>query len=636
MELNDLIRKVRSYNKEADFKLIREAYRYADSFHKGKKRVSGEAYIQHPLNAAFIIAELKLDAASVVAALLHDVVEDADASLEEIKEKFGEEIASLVDGVTKIKEIKYERKRDVETIRKMLIATTRDIRVIIIKLADKLHNMRTVSYLPEDKIKRICRETLDIYAPLASRLGIATIKWELEDLAFKHLYPKTHHRFKEKFGKSRKEREIDIHKIKSMIEKELKKNNIKASIVGRPKHFYSIYRKMISVGRSFEEIHDLIALRITTDNVRNCYEILGIIHNLWTPIPGEFDDYIAMPKPNMYQSLHTAVMALNQPVEFQIRTDEMDKIAEEGIAAHWRYKGLESEKDFDTKLSWLRQILDWQKESKTTKEFMEYLKIDFFEDEIYVFTPKGDIITLPRGSCPIDFAYAVHSSIGDRCQGAIVNGRIVPLRYQLKNGDIVNILTSKTPNPKRDWLKIVETAKAKTKIKSFIREHQKIPIAVVKKKEPLRKEVEKRELVDIKNVDNPNINLAKCCSPIPGDKIFAYNIKGRAYSAHKDDCKNLRYRKKKIEASWKDNIKDPINIKIIAYDRVGLFADILNTVAATGTNVNPAKAKIIGNDMAECNLGIIPENTDHIKDLISRIKRIKSVNKVSIEYLNEN
>jgi GTP pyrophosphokinase len=629
MQLKELINKIKEYNPNGDIDLISKAYEYANEFHKDKKRASGELFIQHPLNTAYILAQLKLDISSIAAALLHDVVEDADVSIEKIKQNFGEEIANLVDGVTKISKLKYQDKEQVdnESIRKMLLASTKDIRVIIIKLADKLHNMRTIQYLSEEKIKKICQETLDIYAPLAYRLGIASIKWELEDLAFKYLQPEIYQRIKEKFGKRRIYREIDIHRIKSIIEKELKKQNIQAKILGRPKHFYSIYKKMITKNRTFDEIHDLIALRIITDTIKNCYEILGIIHSIWTPIPGEFSDYIAMPKSNLYQSLHTAVIAFNQPVEFQIRTQEMDQIAEDGIAAHWKYKGVYGDKNFDKKLSWLKQLL--QSKEDSPKNFMNILKVDLFEDEIYIFTPKGKIINLPKGSCAIDFAYAVHTNLGDKCTGAIVNGRIVPLRQELESGDIINILTSKNASPRRDWLKIVKTTLAKTRIRKSLRLQKKIPINIIKKVK-IEEAKEKENYVIIKKQPNAKIKLSKCCSPVPGDKIIASLISSKTYSIHKSDCP-YENKRQKIKVDWNENINTDINIKVIAYDRVGLFADVFNTISTTGTNLKNAKAKSIGNDMAECLFTFLSENTDHIKDIISRIRKIQGIRRIYLD-----
>ncbi|MBI2668176.1 bifunctional (p)ppGpp synthetase/guanosine-3',5'-bis(diphosphate) 3'-pyrophosphohydrolase [Candidatus Woesearchaeota archaeon] len=628
MRLFKLLKELRSYNKNADIKLVSKAYSYAKKVHKDKKRASGELFIQHPLNVAYILAQHKSDDASIAAALLHDVLEDSNTSLEDIKSLFGEEIANLVDGLTKLTTIKYEENREIEYIRKMLIYSARDIRIIIIKLADKLHNMRTIEYLEEYQVKRICQETLDIYAPLAHKLGMASVKDELEDLAFMNIYPEIYRKLKNKFKKSKTDKSSEAKRIKTIITKNLKEHGINALITGRTKTFYSIYKKMMLKKRTFEEIYDIIGLRIITDDEKECYEILGLIHNLWTPIPGEFDDYIAMPKPNMYQSLHTTVMAFNQPVEFQIRTYEMDKIAEEGIAAHWGYKGIKEDKKFDKRLVWLRQIINWETESSSIKEFMEFLKGDIFEDEIYIFTPKGDVINLPKESCPIDFAYAVHSNIGERCIGAVVNGRIVPLRYQLKTGDIVNILTSKKPSPRRDWLKIVKTAKAKNKIIHFIREHEKIPIANIRHLDAKKLIKDKNSLISINKNPIANYKLSKCCNPLPGDRIIAHLSKNK-FSIHTEECEG--YSSKKIfEASWIDNSM-PIWIKIVAKDRVGLFADVLNTVAATGTNVDPAKSRAINNNFAEIEFGILAENLDHIKDLVSRVKRVKSVTKVSIE-----
>ena len=627
MRLSKLLDKIKGYNHQADLDLIRKAYKFSKELHKDKKRASGEPYIQHPLNVAYILAEHKLDDDSIVAALLHDLVEDTSISLDEIKKEFGEDIATLVDGLTKLTQIKYEAKRNVEYIRKMLVSSTKDVRIILIKLADKLHNMRTVKYLEESKIKRTCRETLYVYAPLAHKLGMASIKDELEDLSFKYLHPTMYQKFKEKFGKRKISRENEIKKIISIIDKKLKEQGINASILGRAKHFYSVYKKMIEKNRSFEEIYDLIGLRIITDTVKECYEALGIIHNLWTPIPGEFDDYIAMPKPNMYQSLHTAVVAFNQSVEFQIRTHEMDKLAEEGIAIHWSYKGVKEDRQFDKRLNLLKQILSLQSESKNVKEFMEFLK-DVFEDEIYIFTPKGDIINLPKGSCPIDFAYAVHSSVGDRCNGAVVNGRIVPLRHQLKSGDMVKILTSKNPSPKRDWLKIVNTAKARNRIKQFISLHEDIPLPKLENKQKTSLIKQKSTFVNINKKPIYHYKLAKDCSPVPRQKIIAQSYKNR-YTIHQRSCSNVDIRKS-IDASWAD-ISFPIVIKITSKDRVGLLADILNTIAATGTNVNLAKSRKVSNNYAEIELGITPENLDHIRDLLFKIKNIKSIEKISID-----
>ncbi|MBS3095429.1 bifunctional (p)ppGpp synthetase/guanosine-3',5'-bis(diphosphate) 3'-pyrophosphohydrolase [Candidatus Woesearchaeota archaeon] len=642
MLFRTVLKELRSYSKDTE--QVEEAYKFAAEIHKMQKRASGEAFIQHPLNVAYILAKLRLDTKTITAALLHDTIEDSNVTIDLIKRKFGNEVTMLVNGVTKLTELKVKsiEEHEAENIRKMLMASTKDIRVIIIKLADKLHNMRTLKYLTKEQQERIAKETLNIYAPLAYRLGMATLKWELEDLSFKYLEPDMYIKFKEKFGKKRSQREQEMQVIVNVVEKELKRHGIKAKILGRPKHFYSIYRKMITKHRSFEELHDLIGLRIIVESVEQCYEVIGIIHNIWKPIPGEFNDYIAMPKANLYQSLHTAVIALNQPVEFQIRTIEMDKIAEEGIAAHWKYKGVYTNDSFDKKLSWLKEVLDFHKEAESASEFVDYLKVDFFSDEIYVFTPKGKVIPLPKDSSPIDFAYAVHTSIGERCIGAIVNGRIVPLRHELRNGDIVNILTAKMPNPKRDWLKMVKTTKAKSKIMQFIRQTKKIPIGAITSKSELVQERQDNNLVEIKKVSNPIVKFARCCHPIPDEEIVAYNLGVGKYSIHGIECNDInskansshRIAGKMVPVYWKQTGLPKTMIRIIAYDRVGLLADILNTVAATGTNVNPATAKSIGNDLMECSLGIVPEDIGHLKELLLRIKKINNVKVVYIENIH--
>ncbi|MDD5254019.1 MAG: RelA/SpoT family protein [Candidatus Nanoarchaeia archaeon] len=629
MEIKDLIKKVQEYDKEADIELIKKAYEFAEKYHKGISRESGEPYIQHPLNVAYILAGLEVDIESIVAALLHDIVEDTSISLDEISKDFGEDVKNLVDGLTKLKRFKYEKTRDTESLRKLFITTSRDLRVIIIKLADKLHNMRTIDYLPEEKQKKIAQVTLDFYAPLASRMGMFAIKAELEDLSFKVLNPEMYEKFDKKLTPS-KEREAEIKKIKGIIEKKLKERGIDSKMFGRSKHIYSLYKKMIQKNRNFNEIYDLIGIRIVTDTVKNCYEILGIIHNEWPPIPGEFDDYIAVPKKNMYQSLHTAVMALNQPVEFQIRTSYMDRVAEEGIAAHWKYKGTKiKDKGFDKKLSWVRDLLGLGKEKISPKEFREFLKEEFFEDEIYVFTPTTEVIALPKGSTPIDFAYAIHSDLGDKCTGAIVNGRIVSLRHELKHGDIIKILTQKDATPKRDWLKIVKTSKAIAKIKRFLNLKQKVTLI----KEPKKKEErEVTSLISIKGKDlKPRI--ARCCNPLPPYEIIAYKS-GTRYILHRADCPTMKDKpkNKKCEAEW-NNLKNfKLTLGINCIDRVGILADIINTVSATGTNIIRATSKLLKIKDAEITLTMEFEDLEHLKEMISRIKRIKGV---SIIWLNE-
>ncbi|MDI6689433.1 MAG: bifunctional (p)ppGpp synthetase/guanosine-3',5'-bis(diphosphate) 3'-pyrophosphohydrolase [Actinomycetota bacterium] len=467
-----LIKQIKKYNPQADVKLIKRAYQVARDCHVDQFRKSGDEFIEHPLGVAQILADLELDTITIIAALLHDAVEDTSLTLERIRGEFGDEICNLIDGVTKLSKIKFKshEEQQAENLRKMLIAMAKDIRVILIKLADRLHNMRTISHLPREKQRRIASETLEIYAPIVHRLGISQVKWELEDLAFSVLEPRKYAQIEKMVAESREERGVYVNAVIKALAKELNSVEIKCEISGRSKHFYSIYQKMVQKGREFSEIYDLTAIRVIVDSIRDCYGALGTIHSVWKPVPGRFKDYIAMPKFNMYQSLHTTVIGpMGRPLEIQIRTKQMHKTAEYGIAAHWRYKeGVKESDEFDERLAWLRQILEWQSELKDPREFMETLKIDLFEDEVFVFTPKGDVVSLPSGSTPIDFAYTIHTDVGHSCIGAKVNNQIVPLNYKLQMGDIVEILTSKTASgPSKDWLQIVKTSRAKSKIKQW-------------------------------------------------------------------------------------------------------------------------------------------------------------------------
>ncbi|HWR61824.1 MAG TPA: bifunctional (p)ppGpp synthetase/guanosine-3',5'-bis(diphosphate) 3'-pyrophosphohydrolase [Clostridia bacterium] len=491
--LQDLMNIIKRYNPNNDAEIVERAYNYAVKAHDGQKRVSGEDYIIHPLEVAKILAELNMDNVTIAASILHDVIEDTKCTYEDCKSIFGEEIAMLVDGVTKLGKLEYKTKEEqqAESLRKMFIAMAKDIRVVLIKLADRLHNMRTLKYMPPEKQIEKARETMEIYAPIAHRLGISKIKWEMEDLALRYLEPKEYYELVDKVAKKRKEREDEINHVIQILKEKFKEVGIEAHIEGRPKSFYSIYRKMYYQNKTFEQIFDLTAVRIIVDTVKDCYGVLGIVHTLWKPIPGRFKDYIAMPKPNMYQSLHTTLLGSDgQPFEVQIRTWEMHKTSEIGIAAHWKYKeGKTSQSEFDEKLKWLRQMLEWQNEIKDTKEFMETLKVDLFTDEVYVFTPKGDVVDLPVDSTPIDFAYKIHSQIGNRCIGAKINGRIIPLDYKLQNGDIVEVITSAAANgPSRDWLKIVKSSQAKNKIRQWFKK-EKREENIQKGKELLEKEI---------------------------------------------------------------------------------------------------------------------------------------------------
>ena len=475
-----ILEAVKSYQPNADADLIRRAYELADAAHKGQKRVSGEDYISHPLAVAKILTDLQIDDITISAAILHDVVEDTTHTLDEMRERFGEEVAMLIDGVTKLGRIQYKSKEEqqLESYRKMFLAMAKDIRVIMIKLADRLHNMRTLKYMREDKQKRIARETIEIYAPLANRLGISNVKWELEDLCLRYLDPKAYYDLVESVKQKRQERQAFIDEAHEQIVEKLEEAHITAEIQGRAKHFYSIYKKMKRDQKDISEIYDLSALRVLVDSVKDCYGVLGIIHAMWKPLPGRFKDYIAMPKSNGYQSLHTTVICRGYPLEIQIRTFAMHKVSEYGVAAHWKYKeagkSVGATREYDQKMSWLRQMVSLQHELDDPREYFEALKVDVFSDEVFVFTPKGDVVDLPKGSIPIDFAYRIHTEVGHHCVGAKVNGKIVPLEYKLKNGDIVSIITNKSNSgPSRDWLNIVASSETRTKIRSWFKKQRK-------------------------------------------------------------------------------------------------------------------------------------------------------------------
>ena len=608
-----LIERLRQYSPEADADLVRRAYAVALQAHQGQMRASGEPYVQHPLSVAYTLTDLHLDAAALAAALLHDVPEDTKLTLEDLRKQFGEEVAKLVDGVTKLERIRRlsgvregaMAEAQAENVRKILLAMVEDIRVIMIKLADRLHNMRTLDSLAEDKQKRIAQETLDVYAPLANRLGIWELKWQLEDLALQHLDQEQYHRIAGLLAERRQERESYVDRVVEIIKDKLTAEGIAGDVSGRPKHIYSIYRKMQEKGRSFEEIYDVRGVRILLQEVRDCYAVLGIIHSMWRPIPGQFDDYIAMPKDNLYQSLHTAVIGPEgRPFEVQIRTREMHRVAEYGIAAHWRYKE-QSRRDLslEAKIAWLRQVAEWRQDAKSASQFVESVKTDIFPDRVYVFTPKGDIFDLPQGATPVDLAYHVHTEIGHRCRGAKVNGRLVPLDYRLRIGDQVEILTAKKGGPSRDWLNsqlgYTNTARARDKVRQWFRQQERTD-NVAQGRDMLDKELrrlglEQRPFDDVaklfkyENVDNflaaigsgdvspqqisikladsadhpllfpeaalppPSVvgiqvsgvgdlltRLAQCCKPVPGDLIIGYITRGTGITVHRRDCPNVQ------------------------------------------------------------------------------------------------
>jgi GTP pyrophosphokinase len=479
LQAEQLIERIKAYQPNVDSRLVQRAYDFSFRMHAGQTRKSGQPYIVHPVSVAGIIADLKLDGASVCAGLLHDVIEDTLATPDDITKEFGPEVAELVDGVTKLSKINFTSKEDrqAENFRKMVVAMARDIRVLLIKLCDRLDNMRTLTHMKPEAQERIARETLEIYAPLANRLGIQAFKSELEDLSFKHLEPDHYNDLVAQMTKTKRERDKYIAEVCKTLSNRLAEQGFAAEVNGRAKHLYSVYRKMKENESDLDSVHDLIAFRVLVESVSDCYAALGVIHSQWTPLPGRFKDYVALPKPNMYQSLHTTVIGPGRErIEIQIRTHEMHRVAERGIAAHWKYKegrgGGIAEQDAQ-RFSWLRQLLEWQKELKDPAEFLEGVKVDLFQDEVYVFTPKGDVRVFPRGATPIDFAYQIHTQLGDHVTGARVNGKIEPLRYKLRNGDVIEVLTSPHQHPNKDWLDFVGTMRARAKIRNYLRQDQR-------------------------------------------------------------------------------------------------------------------------------------------------------------------
>jgi GTP pyrophosphokinase len=501
LRFNDILERLTSYNPNADIELLKKAYVFSAKVHLGQVRLSGEPYLNHPLEVAGILTQLRLDVASVATGLLHDSVEDTLTTLEEIQQNFGKEVAQLVDGLTKISliSLRSSEEHQAENFRKMILAMVKDIRVILIKLADRLHNMRTLEYHHPEKQVKIAQETLDIYAPLAHRLGIDWIRSELENLAFRYLHPQIYEEIQRKIAKREKERTRYIEEVKRTLMKKLYENHIEGEVNGRLKQIYSIYLKMKDQNLDFDQVYDITAFRVIVNSIKECYDVLGIIHSLWKPIPGKFKDYVGLPKENMYQSLHTTVIGpYGERIEIQIRTHEMHRIAEEGIAAHWKYKeGKVVEEAEDKRFTWLRQLLEWQRDLKDDAEFIESVKVDLFPHEVYVFTPKGAVKQFPLGASPVDFAYSIHSDVGNHCSGAKVNGKIVPLRYELRSGDTIEIMTSPNQKPSKDWLKFVKTARAKTKIRQWftIEEREK---SINLGKEILEKEFRKYDLQQAK------------------------------------------------------------------------------------------------------------------------------------------
>ncbi|TAL37115.1 MAG: bifunctional (p)ppGpp synthetase/guanosine-3',5'-bis(diphosphate) 3'-pyrophosphohydrolase [Spirochaetes bacterium] len=664
-DLDTLIKIISSINPSAEIDLIRRAYEYAQNSHKDQVRLSGEPFIIHPLEVAIILANLKLDTTTIAAALLHDVVEDTEVSLEILTERFGEEVALLVDGVTKISTLKKKTryKEEVNSLRKMLLATIKDVRVILIKLADKLHNMRTIMFQPESKQRIIARDVMDIYAPLAGRLGISQMRADLEDLAFHVLHHDEYHEIANKVALRKHEIEDFIEDIRFILYQQLERLNVGAEITGRAKHFYSIYRKMQNQNKPFEEIFDIRAIRIITAEVKDCYGILGIIHTLWSPITSRFKDYVAVPKSNMYQSLHTTVIGPDGlPLEFQIRTWEMHATAEMGIAAHWLYKeGTTSARREHINVSLLTRLrkLDYEsQESGSSREFMKELKMDLYEDEIFVFTPKGKIVKLAKGSTPVDFAYAIHTEVGNQCVGARINNQMLPLKTELKSGDIVDIITSKKGHPSEAWLKFVKSSNARYKIRAWQRretdfdrkEHEAPPKPAEEEKKKPEKTAEvsipEAELIKIKNIarqkrsslsidgtSNVLIKLSQCCQPIPGDDVVGFITRGRGITVHKKNCPSLARlsieRERFINIVWEGSGNTyPVKIAIHGIDRQNLLKDIADEIAACKTNILKFEASIVSKDSAEFKLILEVKSMGHLKEVVTRLKRIKNITNV--------
>ena len=719
ISVDELIARIQKYHPDDDMELVRRAYAYAEKAHAGQMRKSGDPYFCHPCAVSIILTDLMLDATTIAAGLLHDCVEDVEGcTLESVREQFGDEVAVLVDGVTKLSQLNFANREEAqaETLRKMFLAMAKDIRVVLIKLADRLHNMRTLKWQRPERQVPIARETLDIYAPLAHRLGVYTIKWELEDLSLRYLDPDGYYELVRLVGMKREEREQLITQVTQELKTRLSEAGIKCEIDGRPKHFYSIYKKMKSQNKSFDQIMDLIAIRVLVNTKTDCYFVLGMVHDLWPQVPGRFKDYISMPKANMYQSLHTTVVNQGRPFEVQIRTFEMHRTAEYGIAAHWRYKEGKAADELDNKLAWLRRILDWQGDAKDPGDFSELLKFDLFADEVFVFTPKGDVISLPRGATPLDFAYRIHSAVGNRCIGAKVNGRIVPLAHKLETGDFVEVMTSSSSHgPSRDWLNIVKTSEAKAKIRAWLKKEQREE-NIVHGKELLEREAKRlgysmsqlsksefvetlykrysvqsyedvcamvgfgglstqqvlnRLIDEYKKTQKPEeiappvqegraeeppkrqnhtsasngvivkgesgmlVRFAKCCSPLPGDKIIGYITRGRGVSVHRADCVSLKdpsvEKERLIEVEWEKQAGGTYDaeIRIICYNRTGLLAELSVLFASMEVPVSAISAHTLKDNTFIFNISLVIKDTQQLAKIIKELNKWPDIIEVS-------
>jgi len=710
IRFGDIIEKIEAYNPDYNEALLQKAYVFSAKAHQGQIRLSGEPYLIHPLEVAGILADMQLDEYTIATGLLHDTIEDTYATYEQLKTLFGQEVADLVEGVTKISKMSFESSEDTqaENFRKMILAMTRDIRVILVKLADRLHNMRTLKFQKPESQQRIAQETLDIYAPIANRLGIEWIKSELEDLSFKYLLTDAYRSLERKIAKSEKERNRYIELVKGILTQKIREGGIQADISGRPKHLYSIFKKMQSQNIEFSDIYDITAFRVIVNTIPECYEVLGIVHNLWTPIPGKFKDYIALPKSNLYQSLHTTVIGpKGERIEIQIRTHEMHEVAEKGIAAHWKYKeGINLNEKDDRRFSWLRQLFEYQQDLKNNSEFLETIKIDLFPDEVFVFTPTGEVKNFPRGSTPIDFAYSIHTEVGNHCKGAKVNGRIVPLKYPLHNGDRVEIITHPQAHPSKDWLKIVKTSRARTKIRQWVKTQEReqsiqlgrelleketrrysvnfsrlykdgaleeisksfslrsvddllatigygkiTPRQVIRRilppealepdhteeEKPFKKILSKIRGKDqspilILGEENVLVRLAKCCNPLPGDKIVGFITRGRGITVHKADCEKILNTdpQRLVEAKWKvgETFRHPVKIQTLSTDRRGLLAEITKELSSMGADILSAHVQTTEDHQAINQFVIAIKDLKHLNKIIRVLNHIKGITEV--------
>jgi guanosine-3',5'-bis(diphosphate) 3'-pyrophosphohydrolase len=706
MDFSRLLEKASEYLPPEKIVVVEEAYKFAAEKHEGQVRLSGKPYLEHPLQTAYILAELQLDASSLAAALLHDIPEECGLPVEEIENRFGPEIARLVDGVTKLGRVALPAAGGVAdttqaaNLRKMLVAMAEDLRVIFIKLADRLHNMRTLQYLPPERQKEVAQETLEIYAPLAHRLGIWEIKSELEDLSFQYLNLKEHNEIARMIDDWQTRQERIIKRAIRVLKKEFDKEGLAAELSGRPKHIYSIFqkkRRYAAQGRDASSIYDILALRVLVNDLSDCYTAVGIIHSLWHPLHDTFDDYIASPKPNGYQALHTGVVCFNKYLlEIQIRTHEMQDIAEYGVAAHWRYKeGEDKDLHFEEKLGWLRQLVEWHRELSGAEEFLESVKTDVLIDQVFVYTPRGEIKDLPRGSTPLDFAYRVHTELGHRCVGAKVNGRLVSFSYELKNGDIVEIISAKgAKGPSRDWLNphlgYVRTSHAREKIRQWFKRQERAE-NIERGRQLLEKElrhlgiqIERQLLADLFSYSNPDdflaavgyggvtthqialklaareekpgpvaevtspkvtpsvvrvlgvgdlvTNLARCCHPVPGDRIIGYITRSRGVTIHREDCHNVvneTERERLIPVEWgQSDLLYPVNIQVEAWDRVGLMRDITTVVAEEKVNIASVDLANGHGNTVSISLTLETKGLAHLSQLLKKIDAVKGVLRV--------